>query len=72
VGVLRAGHELGAHTMGLDAPSETLELTHRARSRALFGEGAIRASAWLRGRKGLLTMDDLAKDLLDPLFDFGA
>ena len=71
VGVLRAGSELGAHTVGLDAPAETLEITHRARSRALFAEGALRAAAWLEGRKGLFTMDDLAKDLLDPLFDFG-
>jgi 4-hydroxy-tetrahydrodipicolinate reductase len=68
VGVLRAGTEFGTHTLGLDAPAEVLELTHRARSRAPFAEGALAAAAWLRGRKGVFTMDDLASDLLDPLF----
>ena len=72
LGVLRAGHEPGLHTVGMDAPSETLELTHRARSRQLFADGALRAADWLRGRKGVFQMDDLAKELLDPLFHFGA
>lgn len=69
--VTRAGAELGAHTVGLDAPAESLEITHRARSRAAFGEGAIAAAAWIHARKGLYTMDDLAAEVLDPLFRFG-
>jgi len=68
IGVVRAGAEFGTHTVGLDAPAEVLELTHTARSRAPFAQGALAAAAWLRGRKGLFTMDDLAADLLDPLF----
>lgn len=71
VGVLRAGAEFGTHTLGLDSPAEVLELTHRARSRAPFAEGALAAARWLRGRKGCFTMDDLAREVLDPLFDFG-
>ncbi|HEX9010349.1 MAG TPA: dihydrodipicolinate reductase C-terminal domain-containing protein [Holophagaceae bacterium] len=71
MGVLRAGAEFGTHTLGLDSPSEVLELTHRARSRAPFAEGALAAARWLRGRKGCFTMDDLAREVLDPLFDFG-
>ena len=71
VGVLRAGAEFGLHTVGLDAPAEVLELTHRARSRAPFAEGALAAARWLRGRKGLFTLDDLAREVLNPLFDFG-
>jgi len=71
VGVLRAGAEFGTHTLGLDSPAEVLELTHRARSRAPFAEGALGAARWLRGRKGCFTMDDLAREVLDPLFDFG-
>lgn len=72
IGVLRAGSECGLHTVGLDAPSETLEITHRARSREPFAEGALAAAQWLQGRKGLYSMDDLAADLIDPLFDLGA
>ena len=71
VGVLRAGAEFGTHIVGLDAPAEVLELTHRARSRAPFAEGALTAARWLHGRKGCFTMDDLAREVLDPLFDFG-
>ncbi len=71
VGVLRAGAEFGTHTVGLDAPAEVLKLTHTARSRAPFAQGALQAARWLHGRKGVFTMDDLAADLLDPLFTFG-
>lgn len=69
VGVVRAGAEFGTHSVGLDAPAEVLELTHTARSRAPFAQGALAAAQWLHGRKGLFTMDDVAADLLDPLFD---
>jgi len=68
---VRAGVEFGTHTVGLDSPSEVLELTHTARSRAPFAQGALTAARWLHGRKGVFSMDDLAADLLDPLFTFG-
>ena len=71
VAVLRAGAEFGAHTVGLDGPAEVLELTHRARSRAVFARGALLAARWLRGRKGLYTFDRCAQETLDPLFQFG-
>jgi 4-hydroxy-tetrahydrodipicolinate reductase len=71
VGVLRAGAEFGTHTVGLDAPAEVLKLTHTARSRAPFAQGALQAARWLHGRKGVFTMEDLAADLLGPLFAFG-
>lgn len=71
IGVVRAGAEFGTHTVGLDAPAEVLELTHTARSRAPFAQGALAAARWLPGRKGVFSMDDLAAELLDPLFTFG-
>jgi 4-hydroxy-tetrahydrodipicolinate reductase len=71
VGVVRAGAEFGTHTVGLDAPAEVLELTHTARSRAPFAQGALAAARWLHGRKGVFGMEDLAAELLDPLFVFG-
>jgi 4-hydroxy-tetrahydrodipicolinate reductase len=71
VSVLRAGAEFGAHTVGMDSSAETLELTHRARSRAVFARGALLAARWLRGRKGLYSFDDCAKEMLDPLFRLG-
>ena len=71
VAVLRAGSEFGAHTVGLDGPAETLELSHHARSRAVFARGALLSARWLRGRKGLYTFDHYAQETLDPLFRFG-
>lgn len=68
VSSIRAGHTYSSHTVGLDAPGETLELTHAARSARPYAEGALRAAAWIQGRKGVFTMDDVARDLLDPLF----
>jgi 4-hydroxy-tetrahydrodipicolinate reductase len=69
--VTRAGSAFGTHTVGVDAPAELLTLTHEVRSRAAFGEGAVAAAQWLKGRTGLFTFDQLAAETLDPLFDLG-
>lgn len=69
VGVLRAGSEFGTHTVGIDAPAESLTLSHSARSRAAFAEGALAAARWLHGRKGLFSFDLFAAEFLNPLFD---
>jgi 4-hydroxy-tetrahydrodipicolinate reductase len=71
VAVTRAGSAFGTHTVGIDAPSELITLTHEARSRQAFAGGALMAAAWVRERKGLFTFDQLAAETLDPLFDLG-
>lgn len=71
ISVLRAGAEVGKHTVGLDGPAEVLELTHQARSRAVFAQGALLAASWVRGRKGLFTFDQFAQATLEPLFRSG-
>lgn len=68
VSSIRAGHTYSSHTVGLDSEGETLELTHAARSARPYAEGALRAAAWIQGRTGVFTMDDVARDLLEPLF----
>ena len=70
---LRAGHEIGTHALGFDAPGEVFEIRHRARSRALFADGLLQAAVWLHrrwseGHRGLYTLDDVASAALDPLF----
>lgn len=72
VGVIRAGYEVGHHVVGLDGPCECVELAHTARSRSVFGQGAVRAARWLHTRKGLFAFDDFASAILDPLFKMGA
>jgi 4-hydroxy-tetrahydrodipicolinate reductase len=65
---LRAGAEIGYHEIRLETGTDALVLSHEADSRDLFAKGALAALRWIKGRKGLFTFDDLAADLIDPLF----
>lgn len=47
---LRGGDVIGDHTVYLFGPGERLELTHRATSRDLFAQGALRAARWIVGK----------------------
>ena len=62
---IRSGYDAGRHEIILDSPLETITVTHQARDRAVFASGALKAAAWLRGRKGVFTMDDFAAAMLD-------
>jgi 4-hydroxy-tetrahydrodipicolinate reductase len=55
----RAGSIPGTHTLGFDAASETLTLTHQARDRAAFARGALLAARWVDGRRGWFSMTDV-------------
>ena len=39
--------------------ADLIELRHNAKSRRGFALGALAAARWLRGRKGIYTMDDV-------------
>lgn len=65
---VRAGDIVGEHTVLYAGPHERVEITHRAHSRALFAAGALKAAAWMAGRKpgyydyfDLLELKDLLK-----------
>lgn len=55
----RAGQIPGTHTLGFDAASETITLTHAARDRAAFARGALAAAAWVRERIGWYGIRDV-------------
>ena len=55
----RAGAIPGTHTLGFDASSETITLTHEARDRAAFARGALVAAQWIQGKRGWYTMKDV-------------
>jgi 4-hydroxy-tetrahydrodipicolinate reductase len=61
---LRQGGVPGEHALYFEGENETVELVHRARSRAIFAVGAVRAAEWMleSGRKGPLTFDDFFND----------
>jgi 4-hydroxy-tetrahydrodipicolinate reductase len=55
----RAGSNAGTHTVGFDSEGDLIELKHTAKTRRGFALGALTAARWLRGRKGIYTMDDV-------------
>ena len=57
----RAGMVPGTHTIGFDAQSDTIELTHRARDRRGFASGALLAARWIIGREGWYSMADVLR-----------
>lgn len=57
----RAGTIPGVHTIGFDAASDTIELTHTARDRRGFAGGALVAARWIQGRSGWYSMQDVLK-----------
>lgn len=61
---VRTGHVPGTHALVFDGPYEQLVLSHEARDRRVFADGALRAAAWLRrahesGKRGVYTMNDV-------------
>ncbi len=64
---LRGGDVVGEHTVIFAGTGERIEITHRAQSRDNFGEGALRAAAYLADKpRGLFDMQDVL-GLRDPL-----
>ncbi|MGH9240898.1 MAG: 4-hydroxy-tetrahydrodipicolinate reductase [Vicinamibacterales bacterium] len=58
----RAGTIPGTHTIGFDAASDTIELTHTARDRRGFASGALLAARWIQKREGWFSMLDVLRD----------
>src|SRR5690606_14082980 len=57
---VRAGDVVGDHTVIFAGMGERIEITHKASSRMTFARGAVRAAAWLAGKKpGLYSIDDV-------------
>lgn len=58
---VRVGSVPGTHEVIFDAPFEQLRLTHEARDRRVFADGAIVAARWLAGQQApaLYTMRDV-------------
>lgn len=57
---LRGGDVIGDHTVVFAAAGERLELIHRASSREIFAQGAVRAAIWAAGHSpGRYSMADV-------------
>ena len=55
----RAGFVTGTHTVAFDSEADLIELRHVAKNRRGFALGALAGARWVRGRKGVYTMDDV-------------
>jgi 4-hydroxy-tetrahydrodipicolinate reductase len=55
----RVGDVTGDHTVTYESVIDEIEITHRAKSRYGFAKGAVLASEWIHGKKGLFTMEDI-------------
>lgn len=61
---VRGGFVPGTHTVTFDSKDDSIELTHRARSREGFATGALKAAAWISdGKKGFFSLDAMLEDV---------
>ena len=58
---VRTGSVPGTHELIFDANFEQISITHIARDRRVFAEGALHAAEWLIGKKGVFTMSDVLR-----------
>lgn len=56
---VRCGSIPGTHTILFDSPVDTVTLTHQARNRDGFAEGAVIAAEWLQGKKGVYRFEEI-------------
>jgi 4-hydroxy-tetrahydrodipicolinate reductase len=63
---LRVGSVPGLHSLVLDSPADTIEITHSARNREGFALGAVNAAEWLTAQKrtGIFTIDQMLADIV--------
>jgi 4-hydroxy-tetrahydrodipicolinate reductase len=54
----RAGAHPGTHEIGFDSAADTITLRHTARSREGLARGALKAAAWVVGKRGLYEFGD--------------
>jgi 4-hydroxy-tetrahydrodipicolinate reductase len=60
---LREGETVGMHVVMLDSPHDSILLTHDAKSRRGFAEGAVRAAEWVVLQKGFYDFKDIWRQL---------
>ena len=59
----REGEVVGMHELVLDSPNDTIHISHDAKSRRGFADGAVRAAEWLAGKKGFFEFEKVWREL---------
>ena len=60
----RAGYIPGTHRVGFDSEADQILLTHNARSRQGFANGALLAANWIIGRTGVFEFSEVIDEIL--------
>ncbi|MEN3328654.1 MAG: 4-hydroxy-tetrahydrodipicolinate reductase [Acidobacteriota bacterium] len=60
----RAGYIPGTHRVGFDSEADQILLTHTARSRQGFANGALLAAHWIVGRTGVFEFSDMIEEII--------
>jgi len=55
----REGDIPGIHTLELSSSGDRIVLTHEAKSRRAFAEGAVLAAEWIVGKTGFFDFKDI-------------
>jgi len=63
VSSLREGETVGMHLVVLDSANDTILMTHDAKSRLGFAEGAVRAAEWIKGKVGFYEFPEIVDQL---------
>ncbi len=58
---VREPHVPGTHTLTFENDIDKIEITHEAKGRLGFAQGAVEAARFLKGKNGVFTMSDLLK-----------
>lgn len=61
---VRCGDIPGSHAIIFDSPIDTITLTHEARNRGGFAQGALHAAQWLIGKRGWFSLEDYMNSLM--------
>ena len=59
ISAIREGEVKGKHTVSYDSNLDSISLSHNAKSREAFAEGALLAAEFISKRKGIFGMNDL-------------
>lgn len=60
----RAGFIPGTHRVGFDSEADQILLTHTARSRQGFANGALLAAHWIVGRTGVFEFSEVIEEII--------
>ena len=60
---VRCGRIPGKHEVLFDSPFDSITLTHEAHNRESFARGAVKAAAWIQGKQGWYTLDEMLRTL---------